>query len=112
MARTALTPVNVVAAGDAALNTAALDSVNGMEYSSGTDGKVLLYIKNTDGVAAITITIPEAKATEAGDVSISIPANGEVLIGGFESARFEQTGEKIHVDASASTGVIAAINLP
>lgn len=80
----------------------------GDEFANG--GRTFLWVKN-GGAAAITVTVDSVKKCDQGfdhDLSISVPAGGERLIGPFEPGRFNNSSSRVKVTYSAVASVTVA----
>lgn len=86
--------------------------VAGDEFPNG--GRTYLHVKNA-GAAAITVTVNSQKPCNQGfdhDLSVSIAAGGEALIGPFEPGRFNNSSGRVAVTYSDVTSVtVAAIEV-
>lgn len=118
MARTALEVTAIAING--AVDTAATgvyqaaDATDGLEIVFGEPERILLHVKNA-GVADAEVTIKAGTYARSGlgAYAVTVPASGESLIGPFESARFEQPGDALHIDFDVDTSVtVAAFKLP
>jgi hypothetical protein len=92
----------------------AADSVNGMMFVN--DGKTLLHVKNGDAAAkTVTITSVPDFYGRSGDLTISVAAGSEKIMGPYETHLFNQSGTnlgKVYVDFDADTSVtLTAIKL-
>lgn len=79
------------------------------------DGRTFLHVKN-GGASSITVTIDSKKPCDQGfdhDLTITIPAGGERLIGPFSPDRFnDAVTKKTSVSYSSVTSVtVAALKL-
>lgn len=95
----------------------AADSTNDMLFEAGDADRLLIHVKNTNA-AARTLTVKAGAGGHQssawmgglGDLVVNIPATtGDVLIGPFESARFEQNDGNIYLDLDASANVTLAV---
>lgn len=78
------------------------------------DGNTWLHIKN-GGASSITVTVDSKTPCNQGfdhDLTVTIGAGGEKVIGRFEQSRFNDATGKVSVAYSAVTSVtVAAIGL-
>lgn len=76
------------------------------------DGKTFLHIKNTNG-ATRTVTVNSQKACDQGfdhDVAVVVPATtGDMMIGPFPTARFNDASGFVQLTYSAVTGVTVGV---
>lgn len=110
MARTSLTVQEVALAGI----TLSFEAANADGNSFANDGNVILYVKNGDA-SSHTVTIP-TPATVGGmaveDLTVSVPAGGEKVVGPFPTHVFNQSGGVVYVNYDAVTSVtVAAIKV-
>jgi Ethanolamine utilization protein EutJ (predicted chaperonin) len=126
MARTAITPVALVADDGVAMATAesatAVDQANGMviDLTGIQAEKLVLRVTNTAGAqhgviirAAASVAPPSWRAS-LGDKTIQVAAStGVEWITIQDSARFTQSDSTLHIDFEASfAGKILAVRLP
>lgn len=74
------------------------------------NGRVMLHVKN-GGTAAIDVTIISAKTCNFGfqhNITVSVPASGEKMIGPFPPERFNNDQGQVQVNYSAVTSVTVA----
>lgn len=78
------------------------------------DGNTVLIVKN-DSAADITVTIDSARPCNYGfdhDVSVTVPAGGERVIGPFPRNRFNDNNSQVAVSFSDTLSVtVAAVSL-
>lgn len=113
MARTAITPQDVILTG-LAPSFAAGDQANGHQFAN--DGNCILEVKNT-GAGACTVTVQTA--LKVGGMVITNPTvvvpitTGDRMIGPFDPTIFNQAAGVVWVDLSTGTGVtVAVFHLP
>jgi hypothetical protein len=122
MARTAVSYSNLVPNGGlAAPAGTTIDATlvtNGVVIENVDPERTLLRVTNT-ATAAKNVTVRTGTGTQSwmagqGDLTVQVAANtGHAFIGPFTSARFQQTGSKLHVDFEAgTTGTITVFKLP
>lgn len=107
MARTDLAPQRINQTGIDPVYTAA--NVDGHSVSNG-DGRVILHVKNGDAAAhTVTVVTPrKVDGMDVADLTVSVPAGGERLMGPFPPVTF---GRVVDVNFSAVTSVtVAAFN--
>jgi len=109
MARTALTVQEVTLSGLSPTFSAA--NADGNSFAN--DGDTFLYVKN-GGASSITVTIitpAKEQGVDIEDITVTIAASGEKMIGPFPRRLFNYT-DGVHVDYSAVTSVtVAAIKV-
>lgn len=107
MARTALAVQSASLSGLTPSFTAA--NVDG--HSMANDGQTMIYVKNGHtGAQSVTAVTPQKVGGLAvEDVTVSIPAGGERIIGGFEPLHFGRTVDLNFSGVTALT--IAAIRV-
>lgn len=118
MARTAVTVTefNANAETDEPSGTAA-DATNDHSVSGHPLEEVLLYIENGSG-QEMTATVkagsnPPALSAGQGDLEVSIATSSNSWIGPFESARFEQGANVLHLDLDVdTTSTVTAFHVP
>ncbi len=74
------------------------------------DGRTTFHVKNS-GTAAQTVTVASPTPSNYGDVrnvTVSVPAGGEVAIGPFDKNRFDDDQGRVRVSYGAVTGVTVA----
>ncbi len=74
------------------------------------DGRTTFHVKNS-GTAAQTVTVASPTPSNYGtthNVTVSVPAGGEVVIGPFDKRRFDNRLGRVGVSYSAVTGVTVA----
>ena len=105
-------------AGTATPAGTAINTTNGANIAvGGKTRKLIVRVTNTITNAAHTVTFragvyPPALQSPVGDLAISVPQSGDVLIA-LESARFVQADGSINVDYDAGmTGIVSAHRLP
>lgn len=103
MARTDLSTQRITRSGLDPSYTAA--NVDG--HSISNDGSVVLHVKNGDASAhTVTLVTPrKVDGLDVADLTVSVPAGGERIIGPFPPATF---GRVVDVDFSAVTSVTVA----
>lgn len=72
--------------------------------------KTYFHVKN-GGASSITVTVDSFTKCNHGfdhDITITVPASGERIIGPFPSARFNDDSSKVNVTYSAVTSVTVA----
>jgi hypothetical protein len=133
MARTALTPIELVQDGSVAEGSGTPISglVSGGAYIQDPPGpnQVALLVANSDGSNAHTVTVraggngvtasggtnpgvPFSNAT-LGDLAESVPASGTSWVGPFTSDRYTQADGTLSIDFdSGFTGTIWVIQMP
>lgn len=78
------------------------------------NGKTYFHVKNASA-SAITVTVDSIAPCSQGfdhNLSVSVPAGGERIIGSFEPARFNNDTSLVSVTYSAvSTVTVAAVTL-
>jgi hypothetical protein len=75
------------------------------------NGRTYLHVKN-GGVAAITVTIDSKQLSNYGtdvDITVSIPAGSERVIGLLDTGRFNATTGLVNVAYSGVTSVSVAV---
>lgn len=95
----------------------------GPTYSSATategddftnDGYTFLHVKN-GGASPITVTITtpaKVHGVDVADITVSVPASGERMIGPFPPILFNDSAGRVHTVCSATTSVtLAAIRV-
>lgn len=126
MARTAITPVALVADAGVAMATAeaatAVDQSNGMVIANANPEKLMIRVTNTAGAAHGIIiragdgVSPERAAWMAGQGDLNVQValtSGVEYIAKLTSARFLQSDGSLHIDFEASfAGKILAVLLP
>ena len=97
-----------------AINYAAVDGVNGNTFAN--NGQTLAIIKNASA-AAITATftsVPDPYG-RSGDVTVNVPAAGEMVVGPFSQVLFNQASGNVgsvNCSFSAATSVTMALVSP
>lgn len=85
------------------------DTTNGHDVVN--DGKVVLYVENSDTTNAATVTVVSSATLDGLDVTdltVSIPASGKRYIGPFSEATFSRS---LTVHVSAATLSLAAYHM-
>ncbi len=84
------------------------------DYFANT-GKIFLYIKNADTVAARTVTIASQVACNQGtthDITVTVPTESEEMVGPFPVTRFNDADGMVQVTYDDHTDVtIRAISV-
>lgn len=125
MARTAIAVTTLASVKDATITPTALagtavDPTNGHNIAHAFDqggSKVFLYIHHTTGSNKV-LTIrkgayPPALRKYLGDLTFTLIASTDYLLGPFEAAQFSQADGSLNIDLAASTtGNIQAFKLP
>ena len=110
MARTSLTVQDIGLSG----LTPSYSSANADGNSFANDGDVFLHVKNGSG-SDITLTIQTPAKVDGVDieeVTVTVTAGSEEMVGAFPTTTFNQSGGVVYVDYSAVTTVtVAAIKL-
>lgn len=106
MARTALTVQTIDVDGVAAAYTAAQADGN----SFVNDGQTFLHVKNAGAEITATVQTPaKVQGIDVEEVEVTIPATtGDVMIGPFPRAIFDQGAAGVYVDYSSVTTVTVA----
>lgn len=111
MARTALTPQNVVSGG-LAVSYASGDNTNGMSVP--WSPRTFLVLKNTTG-GAVVYTFPNPSIVDGQAVAsktVSVPATtGERIVGPFPGS-YAQADGSLYLDIAATGTTVAALVLP
>lgn len=105
MARTVLTVQSVARTGLTPAYVAG-DQANGHMFDN-TSQRVMIHVKN-GGSSSIIVTIPTPGTVDAlaiADLSVSVPAGAERMIGPFPRAVYDQAARTVWVDLSADTSV-------
>ncbi len=114
MARTALTVLNApaqFAKAPTTLTFAAGDAVN--FNSAAHTGREYVIARNTDGVAAHTLTVKSAALNNrTGDLTQSIPAGGFVVTQVFPVEGWQQSDGKLHIDVDDAQITLAVVRIP
>lgn len=74
------------------------------------DGATILHVKNGSG-GALTVTVDSKTPSNYGtdvDVTVSVPAAGERMIGPFPKARFDDVNGNVQVTYSGVTSLTVA----
>jgi hypothetical protein len=125
MSRTAITLTTLASVKDATITPTtlagtAVDPTNGMNVAHAFDqggSKVFLYIHHTT-VSTKVLTVrkgayPPALRKHLGDLTYTLAAGTDYLLGPFEAAQFSQSDGSLNLDiAAAATGNIQAFKLP
>lgn len=103
MARTALTVNNITLAGfTLTIANGTTGAADGQSFVNTGNELITVYNGN---VGALPLTVVSGKATDRGAdytaETISIPAASFKVVGPFESAPFNQTGNLVHLDFDA-----------
>ena len=106
MTRSALTVQQLVNTG-LAPSYGAFDAA-GMYFVN--DGNVMLHIKNSGTIKALTIATPAKVAgLDIAEDIVSIPATtGDKMIGPFDPSVFNQDAGVVYIDVDSATGVTVA----
>lgn len=111
MAREALTPITTSRSGVALAYTAAI--ADGHSFAnSGQD--VVLFVKNGSGAPVnVTVDIPKVvDGVAMTDLVVAVAAGATRIIGPFPKGLYNQSGNVVHVDYSATASVeVAAVKL-
>lgn len=111
MARTTLTPTQLSSAGAAVSTSAA----NADGHALSNDGRVFLYVKNTNGASGgATVTLQATHSHDGLDLpnkDIAVAANEEYLIGPFDRGVYNRaTGEDdagmVYVDFTTAADLV------
>jgi hypothetical protein len=107
MARTNINVTDASKSGTV-LSYVAADAANGMEFSN--SGEEVLHVKNSD-TAGKTVTLKSVPCSHGryGDLSITVAAGEERVIGPFDTHLFNQQNGKVNVDFSAATSVTVCV---
>lgn len=125
MARTNLPLIELAGNAGVAQSTTAIDQANGMNVVTASESipakgeaeDVILIVTNTFTSAENVIVragagpVPAFRAS-LGDLTVSVPASGTMMVGPFETARFAQADGSLNVDFGAGiTGTIEALRV-
>lgn len=114
MANITLNPDAMTQAGIAATYNGGLSLAN--TYFFRNNGKTFLHFKKTGaGICAVTVVTPNTQRGLAiADLAVNVPATvGDVFIGPFDPATFDDVNHDISFTLSEITGLtVAVINLP
>jgi hypothetical protein len=111
MPRTLLATTDTTLAG-VAVTYGAADAANGNYFVN--TGEQLLHVKNGSG-ASITVTVVSVPCSHGrtSDVTVTVPASGDRIIGPFPNELFNQVDtNQVNVNFSAGTSVTVAVIKP
>ena len=83
-------------------------AAGGDEFANG--GRTVFHVKN-GSAAAVTVTVKSQKPCNQGgthDLTVSVPAGGDRMIGPFDPARFNNSSGRVAVTYSAVTTITVA----
>ena len=116
MARDSIAVIAAALAGTELTGQTTIVPANGATVPLGIDGKLILVIAAGTGTGEHVDAVIKAGVRNnsgQGDLSVLVAEDKTVILGPFESERFEQADGSLHVDfTTGNVGTIAAIRLP
>jgi hypothetical protein len=90
---------------------------NNMQLASAFPELTVLKVSNTDGAAALTVTVkagqtPPALAAGQGDLAVVVAFGTTQFLGPFESGRFVRSDGSMLIESTTVTGTITALRVP
>lgn len=119
MATTQLSYVNLVPNGNLlqpAGTALVATPTNNMQLANAFPELTLLKVTNTDGGAALTVTVkagqnPPAAAAGQGDLAVVVAFGTTQWLGPFESGRFVRSDGSMLIESTTTTGTITPVKI-